>query len=62
MFKRNQYLVDHAAHIMAVYDESGRGGTAYTVTYAKKKDRVITLIPAINCQPVIDLAEVSIIE
>lgn len=62
MFKRNQYLVDHAAHIMAVYDDGGRGGTAFTVTYAKKKDRAITLIPVNNCQPVINFAEVGITE
>jgi len=44
MFERNRYLVDHAAFLLAVYDGSGKGGTAYTVGYGKQKGRKIIII------------------
>ena len=44
MFERNRYLIDHADYLLAVYDGSGKGGTAYTVEYGQKKDRKITVI------------------
>ncbi|MDR0294174.1 MAG: DUF1273 domain-containing protein [Oscillospiraceae bacterium] len=44
MFERNRYLVDHAAFLLAVYDGGGKGGTAYTVGYARRKRRRITII------------------
>lgn len=46
MFKRNRYLVDHAACLLAVYNGEWRGGTAMTVRYVRKLGRkVIVLIP-----------------
>lgn len=36
MFVRNRYLVDHSRYCIA-YHRSARGGTAYTVDYAKKQ-------------------------
>ena len=46
MLKRNRYLVDHAACLLAVYNGEWRGGTAMTVRYARKLGRdVIVLIP-----------------
>ena len=46
MLKRNRYLVDHAACLLAVYNGEWRGGTAMTVRYARKLGReVIILIP-----------------
>jgi uncharacterized phage-like protein YoqJ len=36
MQKRNRYLVDHSAHLIAVYNGT-RGGTEYTVDYALQK-------------------------
>ncbi len=46
MLKRNRYLVDHAACLLAVYDGEWRGGTAMTVRYARKLGReVIALNP-----------------
>lgn len=46
MFKRNRWLVDHANFILAVYNGSPKGGTAYTVKYAWQKNRaVITINP-----------------
>lgn len=41
--KRNQYMVDHASHIIAVWDGS-RGGTKNCIDYAKKKRRSISII------------------
>ena len=46
MLKRNRYLVDHAACLLAVYNGEWRGGTAMTVRYARKMGReVIALDP-----------------
>ena len=44
MLKRNRYLVDHAACLLAVYNGEWRGGTAMTVRYARKKGREIIII------------------
>lgn len=37
MFLRNRYLVDHSACCVCYYTGGERGGTAYTVRYAKKR-------------------------
>lgn len=37
MMRRNRYLVDRAARIIAVYDGVPRGGTAQTLAYALKQ-------------------------
>lgn len=44
MFERDRYLVDRAGYLLAVYDGRENGGTAYTVKYAKQKNRRITAI------------------
>ena len=44
MLKRNRYLVDHAACLLAVYNSEWRGGTAMTVRYARKMGREVTII------------------
>ena len=44
MFECNRYLVDHAQHLLAVYDGVAKGGSAYTVKYAAKHGRQITII------------------
>jgi uncharacterized phage-like protein YoqJ len=44
MFQRNRYLVDQAGYILAVYDGGEKGGTAYTVRYAREKNRRIIVI------------------
>lgn len=41
--KRNRYMVDHATHLLAVYDGQP-GGTASTIRYARKKGLEITII------------------
>lgn len=46
MFRRNRWLIDHANFVLAVYNGSSKGGTAYTVNYARQKNRaVITINP-----------------
>ena len=44
MLERNRYMVDHAEYLLAVYDGGGRGGTAYTVRYARERKREIIAI------------------
>lgn len=44
MLECNRYLVDHADYLLAVYDGGGKGGTAYTVRYAREKKREIIII------------------
>jgi uncharacterized phage-like protein YoqJ len=44
MLKRNRYLVDHAACLLAVYNGEWRGGTAMTVRYAQKLGREIIVL------------------
>ena len=47
MLARDRYLVDHCDCLIAVYDGSGDGGTAYTVRYAKSVGRpVYSIDPA----------------
>ncbi len=44
MLKRNRYLVDHAACLLAVYNGERLGGTAMTVRYAQKLRREIIML------------------
>ena len=44
MLKRNRYLVDHAACLLAVYNGEWRGGTAMTVRYAQKLGRKVIIL------------------
>lgn len=37
MMRRNRYMVDRSAHIIAVYDGVPKGGTAQTLAYALRK-------------------------
>ena len=41
---RNRYMVDNADRVIAVYDGSSSGGTAYTVDYARKQGKEIIII------------------
>ncbi len=49
MLKRNRYLVDHAACLLAVYNGEWRGGTAMTVRYAKKMEREVIILNPLSC-------------
>ncbi|MGN1246312.1 MAG: SLOG family protein [Muribaculaceae bacterium] len=42
MLRRNDYLVANAGRLIAYYDGSHRGGTAYTVSRAKAAGRLVT--------------------
>lgn len=44
MLKRNRYLVDHTACLLAVYNGEQRGGTAMTVRYARKMGREVIIL------------------
>jgi len=44
MLKRNRYLVDHAACLLAIYNGEWRGGTAMTVRYARKLKREVIIL------------------
>ena len=44
--RRNDYLVDNSALLVAWYDGSPRGGTAYTVKRARRMR-----MPIINLKP-----------
>ncbi len=44
MLSRNRYMVDNSERLIAVWSGYFRGGTAYTVRYAKKLHKEIYLI------------------
>ena len=44
MLTRNRYMVDNSDRLIAVWNGYFRGGTAYTVRYAKKQNKEIFLI------------------
>ena len=45
MFRRNRYLVDHSALLIAAYDGRSAGGTAMTLAYAAEKGRTVIRLP-----------------
>ena len=44
MLARNRFMVDNSQRVIAVWNGFFRGGTAYTVRYAKKENKEIFLI------------------
>ena len=44
MLKRNRYMVDKSEIVIAVFNGIQKGGTWYTINYAKKQNKVIELI------------------
>jgi len=44
MLERNEFLVDHAEILLAVYNGECRGGTAATVRYAQKQGKRVLII------------------
>ena len=40
--ERNRYMVDHSAHMVAVYGGGG-GGTKYTLDYARRENLCISI-------------------
>ena len=47
MMRRNRYMVDHAAMLIAVYDGQS-GGTQRTVEYALRRQIPVTLVPPVE--------------
>ncbi len=45
MSRRNRYMVDHAARVIALYDGRPRGGAAQTLAYALQKKLEIDILP-----------------
>ena len=41
---RNRYMVDHCDMLFAIYDGRPKGGTAYTVEYARRKGKKIVIL------------------
>ncbi|MDE6613046.1 MAG: DUF1273 domain-containing protein [Clostridia bacterium] len=44
MLNRNRYMVDKSELIIAVFNGIEKGGTWYTINYAKKENKIIELI------------------
>ena len=44
MLARDRYLVDHADGLIAVYDGGSEGGTAYTVRYARQREKPVYIL------------------
>jgi len=45
MLRRNRYMVERSGFVLAVYDGMERGGTVYTLDYARSRGLEITIIP-----------------
>lgn len=44
MLKRNRYMVDKSELVIAVFNGIEKGGTWYTIKYAKKENKVVEFI------------------
>ena len=44
MLKRNRYMVDKSNVVIAVFNGIEKGGTWYTINYAKSKNKIVELI------------------
>ena len=44
MLTRNRFMVDNSERVIAIWNGTHRGGTAYTVRYAKSEEKEIYLI------------------
>ncbi len=49
MLARNRFMVDNSDLVIAVWNGCFKGGTAYTVRYAKKKNKKIYLMRPTDC-------------
>lgn len=47
MMRRNRYMVDRSARLLAVYDGVPKGGTAQTLAYALRKGLAVTILPPV---------------
>lgn len=43
-FTRNRYMVDESSRVIAVHDGREKGGTAYTIQYARAHDKEVRII------------------
>lgn len=50
MHNRNKYMVDHADHVLAIWDGSQSGGTWNAVKYARSQGKPINIIDAVDLE------------
>lgn len=43
-FVRNRYIMDVSSRVIAVYDGRGKGGTVYTMRFARDRGRTVKVI------------------
>lgn len=43
-FARNRYMVDESSRVIVVYDGRERGGTIYTMQYARDKGKTVQVV------------------
>ncbi len=48
MLERDRYMIEYASTLLAVYNGVNHGGTASTVSYARKLGREIIIIDPFN--------------
>ena len=44
MFERNRYMVDNSDYVLAVWNGEKKGGTWYTIDYARKKNKPVEVL------------------
>ena len=52
--ERNRYMVNHSARLIAGYDGTRKGGTAYTLNYARKQGLQLAVIPPLREPDLLD--------
>lgn len=46
--RRNRFMIDHSSSLIAGYDGRKKGGTYYTLTYAKKSGKKVVIVPVLD--------------
>lgn len=55
--ERNRYMVDRSSAIIAGYDGQRKGGTSYTLNYAKKQGLHVVIVPPVAAPTLFDWRE-----
>ena len=51
--QRNRYMVDRANALLAVFNGTAKGGTAYTVDYARSRAKEIVILDPRTCERIL---------